>query len=155
MKPRINDCEAIEEMSRYDPNYVPQKSFALVGQKAIILNSENKILVLRRSNKLGAAGMWSLPGGALEYGEDPCKSIQREIDEETKLSAVNVKPFHIKSSLDQDENFVVIIGYVCNTNLEAVKLNWEHDDYKWLTKEKALDLDLTPDGREFIKNFKI
>ena len=54
-------------MNNYDSNYVPHKSSALVGQKAIIVNSENKILVLRRSDKVDDAGKWSLAGGAIEY----------------------------------------------------------------------------------------
>lgn len=141
-------------MNDYDPNYVPQKSFALVGQKAIVLNSENKILVLQRSEKSGAGGKWSLPGGALEHGEEPFAAIKREVDEETQLQVSEIKPYHIKSSINK-EDFVVIIGYRCKTNSDQVQLNWEHDDFRWLTKEDALKLELTPDGKTFIEHFDL
>lgn len=139
-------------MSNYDPNYLPEKSFALVGQKAIVLNSENKILVLQRSDKSPMGGKWSLPGGGLEDGEEPYESIKREINEETTLTISHIEPFYIKS-YKENGDFVVIIGYICMASTENVKLNWEHDTYKWLTKEEALKLELTSDGRTFIELF--
>jgi len=140
-------------MNTYDPNYVPKKSFAIVGQKVIILNPRNQILLLQRSEKSGLGDKWSLPGGALEHNEEPFGAIKREIDEETQLVVKEIKPFHVKSYLNDDGDFVVIIGYVCQTDSEAVQLNWEHDDYKWLSKQEALKLNLTPDGKTFIESF--
>lgn len=139
-------------MYNYDPNYIPKKSFALVGQKAIVLDSDKKILVIQRSEKSGG-GKWSLPGGALEYKEEPYAAIQREINEETQLRVTSVKPFHLKSSLNKKREYVVIIGYVCKTNSKDVQLNWEHDDFNWLNKKEALKLDLTSDGKIFIERF--
>jgi 8-oxo-dGTP pyrophosphatase MutT (NUDIX family) len=76
----------------------------------------------------------------------------REIDEETTLTVSQIKPFYVKSYKEKSD-FVVIIGYVCIASTENVKLNWEHDTYKWLTKEEALKLELTNDGRTFIERF--
>ena len=140
-------------MSTYDPNFVPKKSYALVGQKAVITNSENKILLLQRSERSGLGGKWSLPGGALEYEENPYEAIQREIDEETQLVVKDIKPFHVKSYLNKEGDFVVIIGYSCKRELGEITLNWEHDNFRWLTRKDALLLDLTDDGRTFVENF--
>jgi 8-oxo-dGTP pyrophosphatase MutT (NUDIX family) len=140
-------------MNTYDPNYIPKKSFAIVGQKALVINPKNQILLLQRSEKSGLGGKWSLPGGALEHNEEPFGAMKREIDEETQLVVKDLKPFHVKSYLDEDGNFVVIIGYECKTDSEIVQLNWEHDDFRWLTKQEALMLDLTPDGKTFIDFF--
>lgn len=140
-------------MADYNPNYIPQKVYALIGQKAIIVNRKNQILTLQRSEKLGAGGKWSLPGGALEI-EDPREGIEREIQEEVQLKVSGLKPFCLKSRTE-NEDFVVIIGYICRARSKAVKLNWEHDNYKWLTKDEALLLDLTPDGRFVVEQFDI
>lgn len=140
-------------MNDYTPNFIPKKSFALVGQKVIILNTEKKILVLQRSDKSEAGGKWSLPGGALEHGEEPFAAIQREVDEETQLKVLNLRPYHVKSSLNKEHDFVVMIGYWGQASSDKVILNWEHDSFKWLSKEEALRLDLTPDGKTFIENF--
>ena len=141
-------------MSDYDPNYVPKKTYALVGQKAIVLNSQKKLLVLQRSEKSGAGGKWSLPGGALEDKEEPYAAIEREIKEETELSVSDVKPFYLRTYTNTNDNdFVLIVGYCCQSKEVSITLNWEHDNYKWLAKEEALQLELTDDGRFFIEHF--
>lgn len=140
-------------MSDYDPNYVAKKTYLLVGQKAIILNNQKQILVLQRSEKSGGGGKWSLPGGGLEAKEEPFAAIEREITEETKLRISQVTPFSLRTYTTDENDFVLIIGYICLSSSEAVVLNWEHDNYKWLTKEEALTLDLSEDGRFFIEHF--
>lgn len=117
-------------MSDYDPNFKPQKSFALVGQKAIVLNKNQEILVLLRSEKSGLGGKWSLPGGALDQGENPVSSIKREISEETELEVSNLTPFTTHSRMTNDNEFSVLIGYFSNALTEKVTLNWEHDEYR-------------------------
>lgn len=140
-------------MADYNPNYIPQKVYALVGQKAIIVNRNNQILMLQRSEKSGAGGKWSLPGGALE-NEDPLIGIEREIQEEVQLEVSDLRPFCVMSRND-DGDFIIVIGYICRTKTKDVKLNWEHDNYKWLTREEALRLDLTPDGKFVTEQFDI
>ena len=141
-------------MNDYDPNYIAKKVYALVGQKAVVLNLDNKILLLQRSVRSGAGGKWSLPGGAIEYNEDPFIAIRREIIEETQLKITDVVPFHIKSSINEDGDFIVVIGYQCKTETPDVILNWEHVNFKWLTKKQALEFDLTEDARIFIKHYQ-
>ncbi len=140
-------------MSDYDPNYIPTKTYALVGQKAILLNSKKQLLVLQRSEKSGAGGKWSLPGGALEDKEEPYAAIEREIKEETELVVTNIKPFYLRTYTTKEKDFVLIVGYQCNVIEEKITLNWEHDRFKWLSKEDALQLELTEDGRFFIEHF--
>lgn len=137
-------------MSDYDPNYIPQKSYALVGQKAIVLNSQGKILVVRRSDKTSAAGKWSLPGGGLDHGEDATEGIQREIHEETQLQTSVPCPYTVWSYTTPAEEFAVIIGYQCDAMTDTVTLNWEHTDYRWESPDEALSLDLTPHARHFV-----
>ena len=139
-------------MSNYDPNYVPKKTYVLVGQKAIVVNSQNQLLVLQRSEKSGAGGKWSIPGGALEDKEEPFSAIQREIQEETELSVLDVKPFYLRS-YTHNNDFTLIVGYRCAPTSENVVLNWEHNNFKWLTKEDALKLELTDDAKFFLEHF--
>ncbi len=141
-------------MNVYDPNYVHTKTYALVGQKAIVLNSQNQLLVLQRSEKSSDGGKWSLPGGALEEKEEPFASIEREIIEETELSVLDIKPFYLHTYTTEDGDFVLAVGYYCHSVNNDVVLNWEHTTFKWLTKKEALQLDLTENGRIFIEHFQ-
>jgi hypothetical protein len=48
---------------------------------------------------------------------------------------------------------VLVIGYECRADTEGVKINWEHDDFKWRSKEEALKMDLTDDARFLINKY--
>lgn len=136
---------------QYNPNHIEIKTFARIGVKAIVLNTEGKILLLKRSEKMKRqGGKWSLPGGSVERLENPKDAITREIQEETQLTVSNIHPFETTGH-EHEEDFVVVIGYICHTENTAVTLNWEHDEYKWVTKEEALGMDLSALVRFFIE----
>lgn len=132
---------------KYDPNFKPTFDYFIVGGKAIIFKGE-KFLLLKRSANTG--GTWSLPGGALEYSEDAIEGIEREVKEETQLDIKNIKPFVVLTH-QKKENSAVIIGYTSEIKAGEIKLNWEHTEYKWVTKEEALKYDLSPDAKRIIE----
>jgi ADP-ribose pyrophosphatase YjhB (NUDIX family) len=49
------------------------------GVTAVVLNAKDELLLVKRSDN----GMWSLPAGWLEPGEEPADGLAREISEET------------------------------------------------------------------------
>ena len=54
------------------------------GAGIILLNSENKVLLILRDNKTSIPypNMWDVPGGQIEEGETPDEAIRREMMEE-------------------------------------------------------------------------
>lgn len=105
--------------------------------------------MLKRS-KLGGGEGWSFPGGGLDEGEDALASIRREIREETGLDADDLRVFHVFVSAVRKDDLV--IGYTGRAAGE-VTLNWEHDEYRWMTPAEALDLHLTIHAREHVRRF--
>lgn len=55
---------------------------AAVG--AVVADAESRLLLIRRAREPGA-GLWSLPGGRVEPGEDDAAALRREMTEETGL----------------------------------------------------------------------
>lgn len=56
-----------------------------ISIKALIMNDENKFLLVKEDN-----GRWELPGGGLEFGETPEECIRRELNEEMGLTVTEV-----------------------------------------------------------------
>lgn len=136
--------------NEYIPNYKAPKVYALIGGKAVVFNKKGKILLIRRSVKTSRAGGWDLPGGAVDKGEDPIKSIVRETKEETGIEIFDVVPVHV-ISYESKGDFAVIVGYSAHAKGEKVILSWEHDEYKWVTKEEALKIGLPDIHRSFVE----
>ena len=85
-----------------------------VGMQAIIRN-DSKILLGKRLSNYGE-GMYSLPGGKLNYEESLDQGIKREILEETGLIIPKVEFISVftalnKKSQDQYTNFVYFVDY--------------------------------------------
>jgi 8-oxo-dGTP diphosphatase len=58
---------------------------------ALVYDEQHRLLVVQRANEPGR-GLWSLPGGRVEPGEDDPTAVAREVAEETGL-AVEVGAF--------------------------------------------------------------
>jgi ADP-ribose pyrophosphatase YjhB (NUDIX family) len=51
---------------------------------ALVYDEQHRLLVIQRANEPGR-GLWSLPGGRVEPGEDDFTAVAREVAEETGL----------------------------------------------------------------------
>jgi ADP-ribose pyrophosphatase YjhB (NUDIX family) len=52
---------------------------------ALVYDDQHRLLVVRRANEPGR-GLWSIPGGRVEPGEDDPAAVRREVAEETGLT---------------------------------------------------------------------
>jgi ADP-ribose pyrophosphatase YjhB (NUDIX family) len=59
-----------------------------IAAYAICTDPEDRFLLVRASARAGTPGVWSLPGGAVDHGEDPNHTVVRETAAETGLSVM-------------------------------------------------------------------
>ncbi|MFE8986748.1 NUDIX hydrolase [Streptomyces collinus] len=57
----------------------------IVASCVLLLDAEDRILLLRYAGGQPGAGLWGLPGGMLDHGEDPLGAACREVCEETGI----------------------------------------------------------------------
>jgi ADP-ribose pyrophosphatase YjhB (NUDIX family) len=57
-----------------------------VAAYALALDADERILLCRMAPGQPGAGKWTLPGGGLDFGEDPEAGLLRELAEEAGLS---------------------------------------------------------------------
>ncbi len=71
-----------------------QKTFT-VSAGAIVTNSKNEILLL--DHVLRPKSGWGVPGGFMNYGEQPEQTVSREILEEVGLEITNIKMLRVRT----------------------------------------------------------
>ncbi len=71
-----------------DQQPIPRQRLAAY---ALVISSRG-ILATEFSDRTAVAGLWSLPGGGIDPGENPAQTIQREVHEETGQS-IEVQQF--------------------------------------------------------------
>ena len=80
-----------KHITEEDPNKEEAQDSKEVA-KLVLVNSEGKVLFLKRSNYVNKfAGEWDLPGGHLKVGEKLMAGLQREVEEETSLKVLRVR----------------------------------------------------------------
>jgi len=78
------------------------------------------VLLIQRGNPPWK-GTWALPGGFVDYGEDPEVAVLRELKEETGLDGDIVKLIDVKGDPNRDpRKHIVSIVYEVNAEGEPV-----------------------------------
>jgi len=76
-----------------------------VAAYALCVDEASRILLARVAPGYIAAGTWTLPGGGLNWGEDPADAVLRELTEETGLSG-QILSLSLVTSMTRDGEIV-------------------------------------------------
>jgi len=117
---------------------------------------QGKILLLKRAgDESVAGGLWNVPGGQVETGEEIRIALRREVQEETgiqlAMESVEALPRLYVSYPEYD--FTLLPFAMSFADEPVVVLNDEHDVFDWFTVEQALSLDLLPDDDIHIRHY--
>lgn len=96
----------------------PRQCRPCIGVGAIIVR-EGRVLLVRRGNEPGK-GLWSVPGGKLEWGESLEDAVRREALEETSLVVevvrlAGVSELRFPEDTGSPEYHYVLLDYVCRS----------------------------------------
>jgi len=119
----------------------------------VFLTHSDKVLVLKRSNKVGTyRGHWAGVSGYLE-SEDPLQQAYTEIAEEVGLSKQDVtllkagKPFEIVDNA-QDRAWRVHPFLFSVHEPDKIRLDWENIAMRWILPAEIAGLQTVPALRE-------
>ena len=136
---------------------IEKKTF--VAMKAVILNENNEMLLIREGTKdptRSNVGMWDGPGGRLEFGEDPIEGLKREIKEEIGLEIEVEKPLDISYWMPKKQNeqwYIVALFMLCKAKYKEIKLdNFENDSYKWVNIKDLANANIIPTTLKALKS---
>ena len=119
---------------------------------ALIFDSENRVLMIRTQKW---SNLWGIPGGKIKLGEPSIDALRREIKEETSLDVDRVKFVMAQDCVYSKEFYrkahFVLLNYTCHVRgNSAVKLNEEAQEFRWLSPQKALELELNQPTRTLL-----
>ena len=123
----------------------------MIGKKIVtcFLEYNNKLLLLRRSNKVGTyRGKWASVSGHIEIGENEFSRALIEIEEETKLNRKDVKLLARSEPVivpDNDNNYLwEVYPFLFRTYKNDIEVDWEHTDYNWIYPSEFDKYDIVP-----------
>ena len=114
---------------------------------------DDKILLVRRARS-PAKGLYSLPGGRVEFGEALHTALHREVDEETalKIEIVELAGWREALPATTGGGHYLIMSFAARWIAGEPLLNDELDDFRWLAPDGLGEFRLTDGLREIIQS---
>lgn len=106
-----------------------------IAVRAIVSDKQKTLLLRRSTGRSSILGKYELPGGKLEYGEQPEDALQRFLEAEAGLTIRAAQLFDVVTYIDHDDRdmqYVFILYLVSiDNNTTKLKLGQNYDHYLW------------------------
>lgn len=109
-----------------------------------LIDADKRVLIAKRPEGKGMAGLWEFPGGKVESGERPEDTLIRELHEELGITVKEpcLAPLTFASFPYPDFHLLMPL-YVCR-RWEGLVEAREHADLKWVKPGKLRDYPMPP-----------
>ena len=113
--------------------------------KALVFDKDGRFLRLTRSDSHPAlAGLYDLPGGGVEAGEEPGSAVIREIFEETSLVVQSEQTsilYAVTLFLDNKSFPTLLYKVQLHESTPPVELSYEHKDSWWESADHIAEIE--------------
>ena len=114
-----------------------------LAAKAFVID-DNRFLILKRTPKdVQKPGIWEIPGGRLELGEDPREGLKREVREEAGIDIEVLHPLNVRHFTRDDGQTITMLIFLCKALNNDIRISKEHSAFEWapldMIKEKLTD----------------
>jgi ADP-ribose pyrophosphatase YjhB (NUDIX family) len=131
-----------------------------VGAYALVKDASDRLLLVRGAAGSDGPGQWWMPGGGLDFGEDPATGVLRELREETGLEGrlaglVGAISTVFETSMERPGEPVHAVGFVYRVEIVGGELRHEvdgsSDQCAWLSRAETRRLRLSPTGEHAVR----
>lgn len=116
----------------------------------IFIFYNNKILLLKRSNKVGTyKNKWNTITGYIDEKKPLYSKIKDEIKEELGVDIENISSYKIFNHFEFEDKeinkkWIVIPAKIKLNKLPRIKLDWEHTEFRWIYPDELTNYDIVP-----------
>lgn len=147
----VHDLKSLRSLLERPTGSNPSHPVPTVG--ALIHDGAGKVLMIRTHKW---RNHWGIPGGKIHRGEQSEQALRREILEETALELEKIEFALVQDSIhspefERPEHFI-LLNYVARCVHNAVTLNEEAEEHRWLSPEQALALELNQPTRHLLQH---
>lgn len=123
----------------------------------VFLMYDGKVLILRRSTKVRTMQhKWAGISGYVEGDEDTLERVYREIREETGLTNDMVELVRTADPLEvpdkERDTLWIVHPHLFRTSSVDIKLDREHDEYRWIEPRDIVNYDTVPMLKETLES---
>jgi len=104
-----------------------------------LVESEGRVLLVRRAAWDTRPGMWELPGGKVDRGERVQRALARELEEETGLMLADARRISCRDMISPRGRRIREHVYLTRA-IGTVTLSDEHDAHRWVDSPEGLEL---------------
>lgn len=123
----------------------------------VFLMHEGKVLILRRSDKVRTMKhRWAGISGYIEGNENVLGRAYKEVSEETGFSSKEIELVKTAEPLEVPDKELdtlwIVHPHLFKTSSMDVKLDWEHDQYRWIDPAEITSYDTVPMLKETLQS---
>jgi ribonuclease HI len=121
-----------------------------IAVRAIIRQDGKTLLLRRTTGRQSILGKYELPGGKLEYGEQPEDAVARYLKDEAGLTIQTAQLFDVLTYIDHDNRdtqYVLILYLVSVMGDSKVALGQSYDRYVWERVSEIQQNELTESAK--------
>ncbi len=133
-----------------------------VAAKAVIVNNEGKVLLLREASSYEEGtniGRWGVPGGRIGGDEKFYDGLAREVLEETGLTITPGEPLYVGEwwpVIKDVPHHIVALYMTCRVANTSVTLSDEHDAFAWVGEDDSGNYQImSPDDTAVTRAFAL
>lgn len=115
---------------------------------AVVVDAERLLLVRRGHGP--AAGLWSVPGGRVEWGETLAEAVLRELAEETGLEGMCDELLGWVERIDAEHHFVILDFRVSVLDTAEPTAGSDAAEAAWVPLFDVVELNLVDGLAEFL-----
>lgn len=118
---------------------IPSNASHRIGVGAFVMNDKRELLVVQeKSGRLRGSGVWKLPTGVVEQGEDIYAGAIREVKEETGIDAefVEILAFRQNHTSFLGKSDLFFVCMLCPLSFDIQKQESEIEAAQWMPIEE-------------------